>query len=136
MSSISFRKFNEEMISIVGKRVDVETSEGKKYQGNLLGVDEKMDIILDNITGAGENVFKIIINGNFVKEIRLLEQPFELKLLAERLSRVFPGLVKVREEIGAIIVMDKIKVTENGVADGGGLAAERVKAVYNEFIKK
>lgn len=136
MSSIVFRKFNEEMVSVIGKRVDIETSEGKKYQGNLLGVNEKLDIILDNTMGAGENVFKLIVNGKFVKEIKLLEQPFDLKLLADRLNRVFPGLVKLREDIGAIIVMDKIKVTENGVADGGGLAADRVKSVYNEFIKK
>ncbi len=136
MSSIIFRKFNEEMLSVVGKLVDVETSEGKKYQGNLLAIDENMDIILDNLSGVGENVFKIIINGKFIKEIKLLQQPFELKLLAERLSRVFPGLVKLREDIGAIIVMDKIKVTENGVAEGGGLATDRVKAVYDEFIRK
>lgn len=136
MSSIVFRKFSEEMISIIGKRVDIETSEGKKYQGNLLGVNEKLDIILDNTMGAGENVFKLIVNGKFIKEIKLLEQPFDLKLLADRLNRVFPGLVKLREDIGAIIVMDKIKVTENGVAEGGGLAADRVKSVFNEFIKK
>ena len=136
MSSIVFRRFNEEMVSIVGKRVDVETSEGKKYQGTLLGVDDNLDIILDDITGAGENVFKMVMNGKFVKEIKLVEQPFNLKSLADRLSRVFPGLVKMRDDIGAIIVMDKIKVTEHGVTEGGGLAADRVRAVYNEFIKE
>jgi len=26
-------------------------------------------------------------------------------------------------------------VTEQGVAEGGGLAAERVKTVYDEFVK-
>ncbi len=135
MSSAVFRKFSDEMVSIVGRRVEVETSEGKKYQGNLKGIDEKLDIILDDIFGAGDKTFKVVINGAFVKEIRLVEQPFDLKALAERLSRVFPGLVKVREDIGAIIVMDKIKVTENGVVEGGGLAADRVKAVYNEFVK-
>ncbi len=136
MSSAVFRKFSDEMVSIVGRRVEVETSEGKKYQGNLKGIDEKLDLILDDIFGAGDKVFKVVINGSFVKEIRLVEQPFDLKALAERLSRVFPGLVKVREDIGAIIVMDKIKVTENGVVEGGGLAADRVKAVYNEFVKE
>jgi small nuclear ribonucleoprotein (snRNP)-like protein len=123
------------MVSIVGKRVEVETSEGKKYQGNLKGVDDKLDLIIDDIFGA-DKTFKIVINGSFVKEIRLVEQPFDLKALAERLGRVFPGLVKVREDIGAIIVMDKIKVTEHGVVEGGGLAGDRVKAVYNEFVRE
>ena len=136
MSSIIIRRFSEEMVSIVGKRVDVETSEGKKYQGTLLGVDDGVRRIINDNTGAGENVFKVVINGKFIKEIRLVEQPFNLKTLADRLNRVFPGLVKMRDDIGAIIVMDKIKVTEHGVTEGGGLAADRVRAVYNEFIKE
>ena len=78
----------------------------------------------------------MIINGDFVKEIRLIEKPFDFKGLAERLSRVFPGLVKLREDIGAIIVMDKIKITEHGVVEGSGLAAERAKAIFEEFIRE
>ena len=31
--------------------------------------------------------------------------------------------------------MDKIKVTDKGLTEGIGLAAERVRAVYEEFIK-
>jgi hypothetical protein len=77
-----------------------------------------------------------MVNGLFVKEIKLLEKPFDLKALADRLSRVFPGLVKIREDIGAIIVMDKIKVTETGIEEGSGLAASRVKAIYDEFNKE
>jgi hypothetical protein len=45
-------------------------------------------------------------------------------------------LVKIRDDIGAIIVMDKIKVTEFGLEEGSGLAASRVKAVYDEFLKE
>jgi len=56
--------------------------------------------------------------------------------LSERLNRIFPGLVKLREDVGAIIVMDKIKVTEQGVVEGVGLAAERAKTVYEEFLKE
>jgi hypothetical protein len=77
-----------------------------------------------------------MVNGSFVKEIKLLERPFDLKALSDRLSRIFPGLVKIREDIGAIIVMDKIKVTESGIEEGSGLAASRVKAIYDEFVKE
>ena len=90
---------------------------------------------MNNVLGAGEKVYKIVLNSNFIKEIKLVEKPFDLKALAERLNRVFPGLVKLREDIRSIIVMDKIKVTEQGV-EGSGLAAERVKSVFDEFMRE
>src|SRR3712207_7362679 len=68
--------------------------------------------------------------------LRLMEKPFDFKALAERLSRVFPGLVKIREDVGAIIVMDKIKVTQAGIEEGSGLAADRVKSIYDEFTRE
>jgi len=135
LSSTIYKKFNNEIISMVGRKVIVETSEGRIYEGNLVGVDENLNIILDNVLEIGENVYKVILNGNFVKEIKLLEKPFDLKALAERLNRVFPGLVKIRDDIRSIIVMDKIKVTERGV-EGSGLAVERVKSVYDEFVRE
>ncbi|MBI2183492.1 MAG: Lsm family RNA-binding protein [Thaumarchaeota archaeon] len=124
------------MATLIGRRVGIETSEGKTYQGYLVGIDEKLNIIIDNVTGGDGKVFKLVLNGSFIKEVRLIEKPFELKSLAERLERVFPSLVKVREEIGAIIVMDKIKLTEKGVVEGSGLAAERAKGIYDEFVKQ
>ena len=124
------------MGSLVGRRVAVETTDGKNYSGDLLGIDEKLNVILDHVTGAADNVFKVVLNGDFVKEIRLVEKPFDLKALADRMNRVFPGLVRVREDIGAIIVMEKIKVTEQGIAEGVGLAADRVKSIYDEFMKE
>lgn len=136
MSSILFRRFGEEMVGMVGKRIIAETADGKVYQGTLLGIDEKLNIIVDNVSGAGTNVYKVILNGAYLKEIKLVEKPFDLKALSERVSKVFPGLVRLRDDIGAIIVMDKIKVTELGVTEGTGLAADRVKAVYDEFVKE
>ncbi len=124
------------MGTLVGRRVAIETSDGRNYNGDLLGVDEKLNVILDKVSGAGDNVFKVVLNGDFIKEIRLVEKPFDLKALAERMNRVFPGLVRVREDIGAIIVMEKIKVTEQGVVEGIGLAADRVKSIYDEFMKE
>jgi len=135
MAAIISRKFGEEILAFLGKRVSVETSEGRIYKGGLAAIDEKLDLILENIEGS-DNVSRMILNGSFVKEVRLLEKPFDLHALADRLNKVFPGLVKVRDDIAAIIVMDKIKVTEKGLAEGTGLAAERVKAIYDEFVKE
>ncbi len=135
MSSIINKKFTNEIVSMIGRKVALETSEGRIYEGDLVGVDGNLNVILDNVSGVGENVYKVLLNRDFIKEIRLVEKPFDLKALAERLNRVFPGLVKIREDIRSIIVMDKIKVTEQGV-EGSGLAVERVKSVYNEFVSE
>jgi small nuclear ribonucleoprotein (snRNP)-like protein len=134
MAAVVARKFGEEMVQFLGKKVAVETADQKVYNGILTGIDEKLDVVLDKIEGQG--ILKVILNGSFVKEIKLLEKPFDVKALSDRLSRVFPGLVKIREDVGAIIVMDKIKVTQGGIQEGTGLAAERVKSIFDEFIRE
>ncbi|HEU5446237.1 MAG TPA: Lsm family RNA-binding protein [Nitrososphaeraceae archaeon] len=134
MSALTIRKFYEEILQFVGKKVSIETSYDKNYSGTLSAIDERLDTVLENLEGQG--ILRIIINGSFVKEIKLLEKPFDLKGLADRLSRVFPGLVKIREDVKAIIVMDKIKVTEYGIEEGSGLAADRVKSIYEEFMRE
>ena len=134
MAAIISRKFAEESLHFLGKKVSIETSDNKNYSGVLVGLSEKFDLILDNVDSP--NTQKLMVNGLFVKEIKLLERPFDFRALADRLSRIFPGLVKIRDDVGAIIVMDKIKVTESGLEEGSGLAASRVKAIYDEFLKE
>jgi hypothetical protein len=134
MSALTIRKFYEEILQFVGKKVSIVTSYDKNYNGTLSAIDERLDTVLENLEGQG--ILRIVINGSFVKEIKLLEKPFDLKGLADRLSRVFPGLVKIREDVNAIIVMDKIKVTEHGIEEGTGLAADRVKSIYEEFMRE
>ncbi len=136
MSTPATRRFAEEIFSVIGRRVEVETSEGRLYQGDLIGADEKLNLVLDRVSSSSDKVFKVVLNGSFVKEIRLIEKPFDLKALSERLGKVFPGLVKLREDIGAVVVMDKFKVTEHGLVEGVGLAGERVKMVYEEFLRE
>ena len=137
MSNIGNRRFSEELVGMVGKRVSVQTGDGRQYQGDLLGLDEKLNLILGSVTGAGEGTIRVVLNGTFVKEIDLLEKPFDLRALNERLSRAFPGMTKLREDIGAIIVMDSIKVTEKGVVEGSDrLSATRVKQIYDEFARE
>src|SRR5271155_3947543 len=109
--------------------------DGKEYGGILTGVDENLSMILDRVTGAGENVFKIALNGNNVREIRLTAKPYDFKALGERMNRTFPGLVAVREDIGVIMVMDKIKVTDKGV-EGTGLAADRARTIYDDYMRE
>jgi small nuclear ribonucleoprotein (snRNP)-like protein len=135
LSSIVFRRFGDELNAFIGKPVTVTTAEGKDYGGVLAGVDESLNLILDKVTGAGENVFKVAVNGSNVREIKLLAKPFDFKALGDRMNRVFPGLVSVREDLGVIMVMDKIKVTEKGV-EGAGLAVDKAKSIYDEYMRE
>jgi len=48
---------------------------------------------------------------------------------------VNPSLVVVREDLGVIMVMDKIKVTEKGV-EGTGLAADKARTIYDEYVRE
>ena len=137
MSNIGNRRFSAELVGMVGRRVSVSTGDGKQYQGDLLGIDEKLNLILSSVAGGSEGSIRVVLNGTFVKEIDLLEKPFDLKALNERLARAFPGMTKLREDIGAILVMDSIKVTEKGVVEGSDrLSATRVKQIYEEFARE
>ncbi|MDG6997835.1 MAG: Lsm family RNA-binding protein [Nitrososphaerota archaeon] len=136
MSNIGNRRFAEELVAMVGRKVNVTTADGKQYSGDLLGVDEKLNLILGSVIGA-ESSMRVVLNGTFVHEIDLLERPFDLRSLNERLAKAFPGMTKLREDIGAIIVMDSIKVTEKGVVEGADrLSATRVKQIYEEFARE
>ena len=137
MSNIGNKRFSEELVGMVGRRVSVLTGDGKQYNGDLLGVDEKLNLILGSVMGAGDATIRVVLNGTFVKEIDLLEKPFDLKALNERLARAFPGMTKLRDDIGAIMIMDSIKVTEKGVVEGADrLSATRVKQIYDEFARE
>ena len=121
---------------MVGRKVSVTTGDGKQYSGDLLGVDERLDLILGSVIGTESNM-RVVLNGSYVREIDLLERPFDLRALNERLAKAFPGMTKLREDIGAIIVMDSIKVTEKGVVEGSDrLSATRVKQIYEEFARE
>lgn len=138
MSSIAERKFREELASLLQKVVLVHTSEGKKYTGVLSGIDtETMSMCLTNAKDDSENAMdKLFINGNRVFQVYTVEKGFDLRSLAERLERVFPRMIKLIEEAGVIVVMDKIRVTEKGIIEGRGPAAERVQKIYEEFVKE
>jgi len=135
LSSIPVRRFIEEISTFVGRKVNVTTTDGRTFTGELLGITESLSLVLGRIEGSPD-IPKVVLNGFTVKEIALLEKPFDLRLLAERIERVFPGMVKLREDIGAIIVMDKIKVTESGVVEGTGPSADRVRSIYEDYISE
>ncbi|OFX18145.1 hypothetical protein A3K71_00665 [archaeon RBG_16_50_20] len=138
MSSLPDRRFMEEITSLLQKAVAVSTTDGKNYTGILSGVDSHtLNICLtDAKDESGKLLHKLFLNGAKVAQIFSSEKPFNLQALADRLDRVFPRMVKVSEGAGVIVVMDRIRVSEKGILEGAGPAAERVQKVYDEFIRE
>lgn len=136
--SVAQRKFLGEIAMLLDKSVMVITTDNKTYTGTVVGVNpETLNLCLADATDEkGRNLNRTILNGNVVAQILTVEKPFNLKALADRLEKVFPNMVRLYADNGFIWVMDKIKVTEEGVVDGTGPIAERVYNVYNQFIRE
>ncbi|MGC9345291.1 MAG: Lsm family RNA-binding protein [Candidatus Bathyarchaeales archaeon] len=136
--SIAQRKFFTEVAALVDKSVIVATTTGKKYTGTLVGINpDTLSLCLaDAKDEEGKPLHRVFLNGNVVAQILSVEKPFDLKALAERLEKVFPTMVKLYEDKGFIWVMDRVKVTEKGIVEGSGPAAERVQKVYEQFISE
>jgi small nuclear ribonucleoprotein (snRNP)-like protein len=138
LSDTGRRMFFEELSKTMRKTVTVIMLDGKTYTGTLEGCSpETMSVCLINVKDDKGKAFpKIFLNGSVVAQILAAEKPFDLKGLADRLERVFPRMVRTYDDIGVIVVMDKIRVDASGLLEGTGPAAERVKKVYDEFMKE
>jgi small nuclear ribonucleoprotein (snRNP)-like protein len=136
--SIAQRRFFSEIAALADKHVIVSTTTGKTYSGTLVGINpDNLSLSLaDAKDEEGRNLHRVFLNGNVVAQILSVEKPFDVKALADRLEKVFPTMVKLYEDKGFIWVMDKVKVTEKGVVEGSGPAAERVQKVYDQFISE
>lgn len=134
--SVAQRKYFTEVSALADKNVIVITASGKKFTGSLIGINpDDLSLCLSEAKDEeGRIMHRIFLNGNIVAEIFTVEKPFDLKALAERLEKVFPTMVRLYEDKGFIWVMDKVKITEKGVVEGSGPAAERVQRVYELFM--
>jgi len=138
LSDTGRRMFFEEFSKLLRKTVTVIMMDGKTYVGNLDGYSpETMSICLTEAKDEkGRSIPRVFLNGNIVAQILVTEKPFDLKGLADRLERVFPHNVKLHDDIGVIVVMEKIRVNETGILEGSGIMAERTQKVYDEFMKE
>ncbi len=136
--SVAQRKFFTEITALVDKNVIVSTTTEKTYSGTLIGINpDTLSLCLGEAKDQeGKILHRVFLNGNIVAQILSVEKPFNIKALADRLEKVFPTMVRLYEDKGFIWVMDKVKVTEKGVAEGTGPAAERVQKVYEQFISE
>ena len=134
MAAVTSRRFFEELGLLVGKPVAVFDTAGKSYDGELLGYDSNtLSICLGNVNTERGKVHRVFIAGSSVARILASERPFNLEGLKERLEKVFPNMVQLIPEARVIIVMGKIRLNENGVIDGTGPAADRVRDIFQRF---
>ena len=128
------RRYLSELGGFVEKNVKIVTIRGAIYEGKLLGFDPAtLSVCLEDAYFSGERYPRVIIRGDSISEILLKERPFDLKGLSERLNKLFPNMVKYYEDAGFITVMDRIRVTAEGV-EGTGPMYERVKKVYDQYL--
>jgi small nuclear ribonucleoprotein (snRNP)-like protein len=134
--SVAQRKYFTEVAALADKTVAVATTNGKTFNGTLVGINpDNLSLTLADVKDeSGRLLNRLVLNGAIVMSIAAAEKPFDLKALANRLEKVFPTMVKLYEDQGFIWVMDKVKLTEKGVVEGTGPAADRVQKVYGQFM--
>jgi small nuclear ribonucleoprotein (snRNP)-like protein len=136
MAAQANRKFFEELGQLILKKVRIEDSSGKQYEGTLLGFDPTLSLALGDVNLKGEEVHRLFIAGKEVAKIMASEKPFNIDGLRDRLERVFPNMVQMYPEAGVLVVMGKIRVNENGVMEGTGPAADRVEDIFKRFLSE
>ena len=136
--SVAQRKYFTEIAALGEKTVSVVTTTGKTFNGTVVGINpDDMSLCLgDAKDESGKVLHRVFLNGSVVAQISSAEKPFDLKALSLRLEKVFPTLVELDEHNGFIVVMRKVKLTEKGVVEGSGPAAERVQKVYEQFMSE
>ncbi len=136
--SVAQRKYFTDVAALADKIVAVVTINGKTFNGTLVGINpDNLSLTLADVKDeTGKMLNRLVLNGSAVMSIANAEKPFDLKSLAGRLEKVFPTMVKLYDDQGFIWVMDKVKLTERGVVEGTGPAADRVQKVYDLFMSE
>lgn len=133
----AMRAFNREVASVVGSTINVTTTTGKTYTGTLKGFDQTtLSIVLSDVTIQGEeqNIPKIFIYGGSIVSFSVAEKEISLEGLAKKIETSFPpGGVRYFPDTQVIVVMNKIRITPEGV-DGSGPLYERVAAIAKDWM--
>lgn len=138
---MSSRRVSGDLNTLIDKTVIVKLSNNKTYSGILSSFE--LSPFMISLTNAKDNenntYYKVIINGSLITEILVKNAPiFDPREFAELVAKelnIRPADIKVYEEAGIVTILDKIKVSENGV-EGSGPLAQKVYDIYNTYIEK
>lgn len=138
MSEVAaLRAFNRELASVVGATITVTTTMGKTYTGVLKGIDQNtLSIVLTEATSEDEgNIPKLFIYGNGIVSFSVAEEEITLEGLVRELEKVFPpGGVVYYKDSKIIVVMNKVRITPQGV-EGSGPLYDRVLQIAEPWLR-
>jgi len=136
LSAIASKRFMDEFSSILDKTVRVYLSNGLSFEGKVSAYNPSdYSLWLREVKDEkGRSIPRLFISGGSIVSVEVLEAGPNLAKLAERLNKVFPSMVQYIREADVILVMDRIRVTRDGVVEGTGPAADRVRKIYEEWI--
>ncbi|NIM45184.1 MAG: hypothetical protein GTN80_04715 [Nitrososphaeria archaeon] len=129
--------FKKEIVVFLDEEVKIETLKGESITGTLKAYDPvNLSLILEDAVVKGEIFKRLMVSGSSVAKVFLKEKRVDLEKLKEMLERSFPRLVEYKKELGVILVMNRIRVTEKGVEGDPGAATDRVKQVFEKFMEE
>jgi small nuclear ribonucleoprotein (snRNP)-like protein len=139
MSDAAMRSFNRELSAVVGATIEVSTKDGKTYAGTLKGIDQNsMSIVMNEVVDLKDNssIAKIFIYGDSIVSFSVAEKEISLEGLAKELEKTFPpGGVRYFSDTGVIVVMNKVRISPEGV-DGTGPLYERVRDIAMPWLEE
>jgi small nuclear ribonucleoprotein (snRNP)-like protein len=138
MSALAARRFGEEFASLLDKLVMVHMNNGKRVTGRLTAYNASdYSLWLAEVTtDDGKSIPKLFIPGSSLSAIEIVEPGPDLSALYDRINSVFPNMARYIREAGVIVVMDRIRVTKDGVVEGTGPAAERIQRIWEEWRRE
>ncbi|MCS7146447.1 MAG: Lsm family RNA-binding protein [Nitrososphaerota archaeon] len=138
MSALASRKFGEEFASMLDRVVSVSTSNGRRVTGRVAAYNpaDYSLWLADATTDDGKSVAKMFISGRSICLIEVVEAGPDLTSLFDRINALFPNMARYIREAGVIVVMDRIRVTKDGVIEGSGPAAERIQRIWEEWKRE
>ncbi len=134
------RRLLTELNNLLGKKVTVVLTNGRKYEGTLLGFEhpEYNLVLADAKTEDGETIPRLFIRGQVVAEIRArITTIFDPREFADYIVKKLglrPDAVRVYEDAGVVTVFNTIRVTAEGV-EGSGPMAAKVSYLLKQYLE-
>ena len=80
------------MAALADKTVAVVTTNGKTFNGTLIGINpDNMSLCLADAMEGGKQLHRIVLNGAIVAQISTADKPFDLKSLAGQTRKSLPN---------------------------------------------
>jgi len=134
------RRLVSELASMIDKKIRVVLSDGRYYEGILVGFDHPgLNILLRAaVDEKGNRIPRVMIKGERVSEIIIAEEPLfnpeEFREWILREMKIPEHMVKVIPEARVVEVQGRYRVGEDGVV-GSGPIAETLHSIYKKYME-